>query len=1054
MDITNLKNEKINSRYAILEKVGQGSYGVVYRAKDESRQKDVALKFLMKREEKYPAMIKHFKNEYQRQLFASSHQNIVEAYDFDLWKEHFYFVSEFVDADDIYSACIGKTLGDKIKFFVKMLNGLDFLHSSGLLHLDIKAENVLVRRSDGEVKISDFGIAGFIGEKIALGGTPHYTAPEVALKQREKIDARADLFSAAVLMYYCLTGAFPYYKRWGAESFKDAAEIIKNEPPPTMLKSLNDEAPDYLETIIHRLLARNPDERFYANARAVINALSLKEAERFGGAGSKTRPFTLYLQPAGDRHIGRVQEQKTLKDAVDKLRSKESAQSSVFYLVGQHGIGKSHLLQKVYQWAEIHPESIYISKISFPADDTIIQGWEYKLQNELAENKRATLILVDNINECSSNQTRLHDIINGINERQAQSDLYKEIKPILLVLTSTILPKIVDRRDAVIFNLQPFTREEIEECLKSTPALKDKTIPLKRLDEIYQITNGIPLELAAYLRGIDANSQFSAFLNPEGKISVPSIEEASVDLGKGQEAPTPTRDRLSIQYNSLSRPEREVANFLAVWSFRHVTRQVTPEDVTNFFYNPSIHQVINNLVDKGVLTAGLVFNNPYMQTVVYEQLPPEDRKIIHDSIANYLKEDVEGILLHRGYGACHSSLSFPRKRESSAISLVKLAQKRIRERGDLTLAIGLLQDALSVIPAEAGISSRLSVYIQTLLIECCTNAGRYKEAEDIFNEALEAWNMEHGTPFPGMWTWKMQLYRKIIPAMIEHHKFDDADNTINEAEKLVRSKYTPTALTIKNYRGVCLRFQSQLGNAAMLEKAKMIFEETGRLEKNISRENVSRIQNNELGYILLALGNHTGATKALREKLVRHKKERNLLGEIGTAVVIANTYQLLKDYKAAEEFAGYAMKLAKVTKQGKWLFVAHHIMTDINHDSGKIKDALAEGNKCVAVSACLNEDSNSLIQLWTQLGDCHKISGDFDTAIVYLETAMKKGTAGYQLMRINNILGEVYFYKQDFKTALTYLKTAEKLLEKVPENLAAPFKERLSKFISNTEKQV
>jgi serine/threonine protein kinase len=1047
----------VGDKNAILNKIGEGQSGVVYLAVDQEKNRDVALKFLKKTEKNYDAKSRRFKEEYQKQLIGRNHSNIAQVYQFGYFEKHFFFTSEYVSGFDICTTSSGLTSYDEIaKLFIEIFEGLDFIHRSGLLHLDIKAENVIVKTDGGRksVKILDFGISALAGDDVRFAGTPHYIAPEVVFRQKNKIDARADLFSAAVLMYYCLTGEFPFEEREKAIDLKSAAEIIAKEKAPAAPASFVKEIPEYLSAIVMRLLAKEPADRFYPNARAVVNALQIKQPDAFGTKGCEP-----YLRPIGNKHIGRVELQSELQEAIKELS--EGKQPAIFCVKGGYGLGKSHLLMKLKESASQFAESIYVSEVAFPADDAMLARMHADLQREMEENKRSVLILADDVQECGGEM--LKSLIDSINERRTNPKLYEGIKPIMLVMASDEDTTVAEHssviaqsppslsggsalptgqagagaRQSPSHELQRLNKVEVEEYLQSTPAFKGKKIPAKWLDHFYWITSGIPLELAANLEQMDSAKMIFGL---DGEIIVPAVEEPSVNLTSWRGEPKATKDRLIKQYNKLGPLEREVINFISVWDHRHVAKSVTEDDIADFFYSASIIQILNNLVDKGVLKYTLAFTNPYMQRVVYEQLAQEDREVIHDTIANYLKEDEEGILLHRGYGTF------------STISLVLLSQRRIRNRGDLTLAIELLKDALTLYHPEQPADAKdllLKAYIQVLLIECYTNAGRYAEAEALFNSALK--NLDSAF-FTGMRTWKAQLYRRVIPAMIQQGKVDAAETQIKECYQLLKPSNVLVRCIIKNSEGY-LAYQKYFNNgaieASLLEQAKNIFHETLQLEKNLPQPNRSRVFNNEIGSVYLVEGDYQKAMEAFKEKFQKHKKEKNVFGEISTAVRVANACQLLGDFGGAEEFARHSLALAKLSGLSKWALTSHRILANILHDSGDFQGALAENNKCLSKGVMLeniNEWADIKNQIFVQMGYSYKWLKETNKAMLFFEGAIGAGVKGHYEALANLGLGEVFAETGDIKKAKDCWVKAEKIISTLPLSLKSSCEEKLKKL--------
>jgi tRNA A-37 threonylcarbamoyl transferase component Bud32 len=201
----------------VLQLIGVGGMGAVYKARQPKLDRFVALKVLPQTLAGDAAFAERFNRE-ARVLARLSHPNIIAVFDFGQSGGFFYLLMEFVDGVNLRQAMkAGRFSPQQALFLVpKICEALQFAHDEGILHRDIKPENILLD-TRGRVKIADFGIAKLIGEKIkgatltASGmvvGTPHYMAPE-QLEHPQDVDQRADIYSLGVVFYEMLTGELP-----------------------------------------------------------------------------------------------------------------------------------------------------------------------------------------------------------------------------------------------------------------------------------------------------------------------------------------------------------------------------------------------------------------------------------------------------------------------------------------------------------------------------------------------------------------------------------------------------------------------------------------------------------------------------------------------------------------------------------------------------------------------------------------------------------------------------------------------------------------------------
>jgi serine/threonine-protein kinase len=259
-------------KYAILGELGKGGMGVVYKGHDPVIRRDVALKVIRKRDLD-PQDAEHSLERFKREAQAAGnlgHPNIVAIYEYGEDEENAFIAMECV---------VGRSLRDhlvagyrpELKVFpeilVQILEGLEFSHSRGVIHRDIKPGNILISEM-GVAKISDFGIARLEASHLTmLGevlGTPYYMAPEQF--DGQPADERSDVYSAAVIVYEVLTGRRPFEGQ-GAALMK---QVLQGDPP--LPSSLEPRLSQELDRVLLKALAKRPEQRF-RSARQFLEAL-------------------------------------------------------------------------------------------------------------------------------------------------------------------------------------------------------------------------------------------------------------------------------------------------------------------------------------------------------------------------------------------------------------------------------------------------------------------------------------------------------------------------------------------------------------------------------------------------------------------------------------------------------------------------------------------------------------------------------------------------------------------------------------------------------------
>jgi serine/threonine protein kinase len=255
-----LKPGAVFKGFEILEILGQGGMGVVYKARQQSLDRIVALKLLNAQLASSEEFSKRFDRE-AKVLASVNHANVVHVHDFGREDGLLYLVMEHVDGPTLDDVLRKKPV-DPAKFLRcvrDVAEGLQRVHEAGLVHRDIKPSNILLSK-DGTAKISDFGLAieSEDAQKLTQSGmfvgTPHYVSPEHA--QGKKVDGRSDLYSLGVILFEGFAGRPPF------QAPSATAILLKhvNEAPPALYK-LAPQSPKIVQELVRKLLAKNPAAR-------------------------------------------------------------------------------------------------------------------------------------------------------------------------------------------------------------------------------------------------------------------------------------------------------------------------------------------------------------------------------------------------------------------------------------------------------------------------------------------------------------------------------------------------------------------------------------------------------------------------------------------------------------------------------------------------------------------------------------------------------------------------------------------------------------------------
>ncbi len=254
-------------KYQIIELLGRGSMGEVYKGYDPFLDEHIAVKVAISDSLREGEAGERYRKMFFNEAHTAGtlrHPNIVEILDAGADDEHCYIIMELVEgAETLKTYCNPDNLlplEKVIEIIFKCAKALDYAHRAGVIHRDIKPTNILIAK-DHDVKIADFSIAHLVNadttSTMPMGfvGSPRYMSPEQV--QEDSITNQTDLFSLGIVMYELITGRHPF----AADSFSRLIHMIINESHPPLTTYRND-VPEILDKIVHHALQKDPDKRY------------------------------------------------------------------------------------------------------------------------------------------------------------------------------------------------------------------------------------------------------------------------------------------------------------------------------------------------------------------------------------------------------------------------------------------------------------------------------------------------------------------------------------------------------------------------------------------------------------------------------------------------------------------------------------------------------------------------------------------------------------------------------------------------------------------------
>lgn len=858
----------INDRYIKDKFIGGGKESAVWLVLDKADNRHLALKYLSNRTLNSPPQVSQFKNEFKI-LSSLHHKNITKAYDFgydSIQKSH-YYTSEYIKGKDIYNAAYDKDFVSKEKLLIQVLNALEYIHDRGIIHYDIKCENILVD-NNAEVKIVDFGLS-HKSSRTRLG-TLAYMAPELIISD-STADHRIDLYSLGMVLFRIFLNRWPFKE-------VEPSKILKwhLQEGISFTQSEKEKIPDYIQDLIIKLLTKNPSDRF-SSARIAANYIDLHSRNKY-----KRKPQTQAF-PYGGSLAGRDKTLKEIYHQLEEINQKKSSPHTLNLIVADKGMGKSRLLEEIKfkaQLMEIPTCQLALQSTTDPLDVLIpffdlpknIEEKESFLK--LAVDKILTttkncpkLLLVDDIHKTSKT---IIDLLSGIINRQA----FKKHDSSLMIIAACpkdyrlpISPYVTKNYQYLLktFSLDPLNTQHIQQFLEATVGKPGKDLVKK----LHLLTSGNPLLLTEYLNAYGENLLEKKDLAP----------------------PKDLTDLYSPKIHSLTPQEKRILNVIAIYNKSVTVNEL--ELILNLDSN-TIFLVLRKLLHLGLLQTNAreknySVKNLTLAKITLDSVSKKERIPCHEKIASIIeKKDKKQV----------SELAFHYTRSNNkekALHYLMEDAERCTQQWDIPRAIESYQKALKLSK-----TSHIKNEITRKLAKLKVSTGKIDEGIKLLKETLTKTVRDE----------KVKDLRFIGNCYLKKGDFHNSSKAYERALKL-KPKSKSSQINIINDLA-CLKLQK-----GDYQESIQLFKKAQRLAKKIENR---YLPNNRLGLAYSQTG-------LFKEAKTFYNKKIDILAKDNTSK--SPLISCFMDYAYILNTNGYFKESEKLFKESLKLSLKNHYLFEL-----------------------------------------------------------------------------------------------------------------------------
>ncbi len=960
----------IDQRYRVIGELGQGVSGSVHLVEDMEEHCELALKFLridsvMLTPEQ---LLDRFKQEF-RILKELQHPHIARIGDFGYDKDskQHYFTEEHVQGAPITEAVQDASLDEIEALIVQCLRALEFLHARQIYHYDLKPANLFVTHNK-QIKLIDFGLANLPGRSIS--GTPTYMAPEICLQQPR--DGRVDLYALGVIWYQSLSGGNPFKDK--SVKLTMERQVHFKAPPISTQRS---DLPEYLDDVIGRLLAKNPDHR-YGRAAQVIRDLNW--------LGDKNYPIETKATSAGylpevGHLVGRDEEWARIQQTIDQASVEASPSPPIILVVGDTGLGKTRICEEARYYAQLDTHALEIRDF----DHVLTAAGIGELRSQVIQRTWSD-----------------GSLLIGLYPQDADT-------------IAAWLPK----EQVQIVQLKPFNQAQVREYLHHVTGMTE--IPNKLCEALTTRTEGNPRLLRELLVACFSQSKFSDAFGRWTPGAFADLQQESEQL------PLPSALEQWFTARSKSLPQ-ETLHALSVLSIcQHPVSLYGLETIVGPIIKWGPELIKTSWVSRK--NDGFTLQNPSVREWSLQQLSRCDRTGWHDKIVKaasaFPDEDMD---YHRSYGHDPKQIiasaeryteklvqqeswesavnvldwvwaSLPNSKAKTTLGISRIdALIELARDDEVSAAIKEIQASINELPDTAQVTCQQ--LLDDTVIEWLLRQHKYEDAHQRIDAAL---NNEHLRPPAQLIRLKNYLGRIALEQGDTKSAHELLHSTWQEASKLDKSVRYPTA---NNDLGLVLLAQGQFDAAASHfgEELKAIRHWHDPFLEARCRYNLAEAHRG-LGDTNKA-NNELQLAYELAQPVGRHELTLRILNAMGNLANESAQTQAAIDYyerglRLAQRLGDRSSCAALATNLGilfhnthenddalSYLTHAEHLLSDIERTPSE-SSCLA---RCLLERALVERDNDHIESAEIYLTEAHKIAAEEggESLLPFIEEAQEE----------------------------------------------------------------